>query len=37
MKNLKIFAAVFLAILGVDAFTKNEAGVFSPFNRTIRN
>jgi len=29
MKNLKIFAAVFLAILGVDAFTKNEAGVFS--------
>ena len=29
MKNLKIFAAVFLAILGVDAFAKNEAGVFS--------
>ena len=29
MKNYKVFAAVFLAILGIDAFTKNEAGAFA--------
>lgn len=29
MKNYKIFASVFLAILGIGAFEKNEAGAFS--------
>lgn len=29
MKNYKVFASVFLAILGIGAYTKNEAGAFS--------